>query len=126
MIWVWRWKAALTIAVDRAFGAAGEMSARERRSDEGWRQERIGSRGVEPDCWEGPKLGLAAGFEGLDNDHAPAAARTRVPRLVFVSTRGVIALAARRAGSGAPRSRRANAILAAAGIGEEAIVADAV
>jgi hypothetical protein len=42
MIWVWRWKAALTIAVDRAFGAAGEMSARERRSDEGWQQERIG------------------------------------------------------------------------------------
>jgi hypothetical protein len=77
--------------------------------------------------WEGPKLGLAAGFEGLDNDHAPAAARTSVPRLVFVSTRGVIALAARRGWVGCAEEPAGQCdIGGSAGIGEEAIMADAV
>src|ERR1700748_1753042 len=85
------------------------------------------SRATEPDCWEGPKLGLAAGFEGLDNDHAPAAARTSVPRLVFVSTRGVIALAARRGWVGCAEEPAGQCdIGGSAGIGEEAIMADAV
>jgi hypothetical protein len=85
------------------------------------------SRAVEPDCWEGPKLGLAAGFEGLDNDHAPAAARTSVPRLVFVSTRGVIAVAARRGWVGCAEEPAGQCdIGGSAGIGEEAIMADAV
>src|SRR5580692_718766 len=84
------------------------------------------SRAVEPDCWEGPKLGLAAGFEGLDNDHAPAAARTSVPRLVFVSTRGVIAVAARRGWVGCAEEPAGQCdIGGSVGIGEEAIVTDA-
>ena len=66
-------------------GVTGEMSAAERCSDGGWRQERIDHELSRPIAGMGPKVGLAAGFEGLDYDHAPAAARTSVPLFVFVT-----------------------------------------
>ena len=85
------------------------------------------SRAVEPECWDGPKLGLAAGFKGLDDDHAPAAARASVPLLDFVSTRGVIALAARWGWVGCAEEPAGQSDIGGpVGIGEETIVADAV
>src|SRR6185437_5585767 len=85
------------------------------------------SRAVEPDCWGGPKLGLAAGFKDLDDDHTPAAARASVPLFVFVSTRGAIALAARWGWVGCAEEPAGQCDIGGpVGIGEEAIVADAV
>ena len=85
------------------------------------------SRAVEPDCRDGPQLGLAAGFKGLDDDHTPAAARTSVPLLVFVSTRGVIALAARAGWVGCAEEPAGQCDIAGpVGIGEEPVVTDAV
>src|SRR3974390_2874442 len=54
------------------------------------------SRAVQTDCWDGPKLGLAAGFEDLDGDQPPAAARTSVPLLIVVTTFSAIARIRRR------------------------------
>src|SRR3984893_341870 len=85
------------------------------------------SRAVERDCWDERKLGLAAGFKGLDDDHTPAAARTSVPLFVFVSTRGVISVAARRGWVGKAEEPAGQCDIGGpVGIGEEAIVADAV
>src|SRR5215468_391004 len=84
------------------------------------------SRAVEPDCWGGPKPGLAAGFKGLDDDHAPATARASVPLVVFVSTRGVITLAARRGWVGCAEEPAGQCDIGGpVGIGKEAIVTDA-
>jgi hypothetical protein len=46
-----------------------------------------------PGRGDGPQR-LAAGFEGLDYDHAPAAARTSVPLAVFVRIFGAVAVPA--------------------------------
>jgi hypothetical protein len=47
-----------------------------------------------PGRGDGPQPRLAAGFEGLDYDHAPAAARTSVPLAVFVRIFGAVAVPA--------------------------------
>ena len=66
-------------------------------------------------------------MEGLDDDHTPAAARTSFPLLVFVSTRGVIAFAARWGWVGCAEELAGQCDIGSpVGIGEEAIVADAV
>ena len=53
-----------------------------------------GQIAVEPDRRDGLQPRLAAGFEGLDDDHTPAAARTSVPLVVFVTIFGVVAVGA--------------------------------
>src|SRR5437870_7475145 len=85
------------------------------------------SRAVEADCWTGPQLRLAAGFEGLDNDHTPAAAGTSAPLFAFVTTIGAAALAARRGWLGYAEELAGHCdIGGAVGIGEEAVMTDAV
>src|SRR5215471_1461805 len=42
---------------------------------------------IEPDRGDGPEAGLAAGFEGLDDDHPPAAARASIPVFVVATIR---------------------------------------
>src|SRR6516162_2683695 len=85
------------------------------------------SRAVEPDRWNGPQPRLAAGFKGLDDDHTPAAARTSVPLVVFVTMFGGGALAARRGWVGyAEKPAGECDIPGPIGIGEETVVTDAV
>src|SRR5215510_7491957 len=85
------------------------------------------SRAVEPDCWNGPQSRLAAGFEGLDDDHTPAAARTSIPLCVFAIIFGVIARPARRARVGYAEEPAGQCnVVGPVGIGEKAIVTDAV
>jgi len=81
---------------------------------------------VKPDRWDRPQPRLAAGFKGLDNDHTPAAARTSVPLVVFVTIFGAVALAARRSWVGyAEKPAGQCDIVGPIGIGEEAVVTDA-
>src|SRR5215467_861578 len=54
----------------------------------------LGDLPVEGDCWNGPQSRLAAGSEGFDDDHAPAAARTNIPLFVFGITVGAIGVSA--------------------------------
>ena len=70
--------------------------------------------------------GIASGFGGLDNDHAPAAARTNIPLFVFVTTIGAAALAARRGWVGeAEEPTGQYDVVGPVGVGEEAVVTDA-
>src|ERR1700730_9750061 len=79
------------------------------------------------DCWTGPQSRLAAGFEGLDNDHMPAAAGTSPPLFAFVTTIGAAALAARRRWVGEAEELTGQCdVVGPVGIGEEAAVTDAV
>ena len=70
---------------------------------------------------------LAPGFEGLDDDHAPAAARTNVPLAVLVRIfdAGAVSARRRRVGCAEEPAGQCN-IGGAVGVGEEAIVTDAV
>src|SRR5262250_2558296 len=83
------------------------------------------SRGIEPDREDGPEAGLAAGIEGLDDDH-PAAARASIPVFVVATIFGVIARPARRSwvGYGEEAAGQCN-VVGPVGIGEEAVVTDA-
>src|SRR5262249_57199935 len=81
---------------------------------------------MEPDGGDGPEGGLAAGFEGLDDDHPPAAARASIPVFVVATIFGVIARPARRSWVGygeEPAGQRH--VVCPGGIGEEAVVTDA-
>src|SRR5215467_10283078 len=84
------------------------------------------SRGIEPDRGDGPEAGLAAGFEGLDDDHPPAAARASIPVFVVATIFGVIARPAGRSwvGCGEEAAGQCN-VVGPVGIGEEAVVTDA-
>ena len=84
------------------------------------------SRAIEPDREDGPEAGLAAGFEGLDDDHPPAAARASIPVFVVATIFGVIARPARRSwvGYGEEPAGQCN-VVGPVGIGEEAVVTDA-
>src|SRR6516165_6241459 len=85
------------------------------------------SRAVEPARWDGPLPRLAAGFKGLDDDHTPAAARTSVPLVAFVTILGIVALAARRGWVGYAEKPAGQCDIAGPiGIGEEAVVSNAV
>src|SRR6202040_2242925 len=85
------------------------------------------SRAVQPDCWDGPKLGLAAGFKDLDGDHTPAAARTSVPLFVVVTTFSAIARIGRRGWLGYAEELAGHCDIGGpVGIGEEAVMTDAV
>src|ERR1700751_3436255 len=86
-----------------------------------------GSRVVEPDQGGGPLPRLGAGFEGLDDDHTPAAARAGVPLGVFVTIFGAVSVAARpgRVGCAEQPASQCN-VVGPVAIGEEAVVADAV
>src|SRR5436305_14099733 len=81
---------------------------------------------IEADRGDGPEAGLAAGFEGLDDDHPPAAARASIPLFVGVTIFGVIARRARgsRVGYGQEPADQCN-VVGPVGIGEEAVVTDA-
>src|SRR5215472_14089198 len=81
---------------------------------------------IEPDRGDGPEAGLAAGFEGLDDDHAPAAAGASIPVFVVATIFGVITRRARRSwlGYGEEPAGQCN-VVGPAGIGEEAVVTDA-
>src|SRR5215471_5458425 len=81
---------------------------------------------IEPDRGDGPEAGLAAGFEGLDDDHPPAAARASIPVFVVATIFGVIARPARRSwvGYGEEAAGQCN-VVGPVGIGEEAVVTDA-
>src|SRR3989440_11779528 len=81
---------------------------------------------MEPDGGDGPEAGLAAGFEGLDDDHPPAAARASIPVFVVATIFGVIARPARRSwvGYGEEPAGQCN-VVGPVGIGEEAGVTDA-
>src|SRR5437660_5564205 len=75
---------------------------------------------------DGPQPRLATGFEGLDDDHTPAAARTSVPLVVVVTIFGAVALAARRRRVGYAEQPAGQCDIACpVAVGEEAIVADA-
>src|ERR1700751_3446510 len=75
----------------------------------------------------GPLPRLAAGFKGLDDDHTPAAARTSVPLVIFVTIFGIVALAARRGWVGYAEKPAGQCDIAGPiGIGEEAVVSKAV
>src|SRR6516165_6124168 len=84
------------------------------------------SRAIEPDRGDGPEAGLAAGFEGHDDDHPPAAARASIPVFVVATIFGVIAGPARRSwvGYGEEPADQCN-VVGPVGIGEEAVVTDA-
>src|SRR5499425_312870 len=84
------------------------------------------SRGIEPDREDGPEAGLAAGFEGLDDDHPPAAARASIPVFIVPTIFGAIARLARRSwvGDGEEPAGQCN-VVGPVGIGEEAVVTDA-
>src|SRR5215471_13688159 len=84
------------------------------------------SRGIEPDREDGREAGLAAGFEGLDDDHPPAAARASIPVFVVATIFGVIARPARRSwvGYGEEPAGQCN-VVGPVSIGEEAVVTDA-
>src|SRR5215468_2954250 len=79
-----------------------------------------------PDRGDGPEAGLAAGFEGLDDDHPPAAARASIPVFVVATIFGVIARPARWSwvGYGEEPAGQCN-VAGPVGIGEEAVVTDA-
>ena len=65
-------------------------------------------------------------MEGLDDDHASAAARANVWLLVFAATIGAIAAPARRGRVGYAEEPAGQCnIVGAIGVGEEAVVADA-
>ena len=70
---------------------------------------------------------LAAGFEGLDDDHTPAAARTSVPLAAFVKIFGAVAVRAgrRRVGYTEEPAGQCN-VVRPVGVGEKAVVTDAV
>src|SRR5256884_1397873 len=70
--------------------------------------------------------GGAAGFEGRDDDHPPAAARASIPVFVVATIFGVIARPARRSwvGYGEEPAGQCN-VVGPVGIGEEAVVTDA-
>src|ERR1700758_3831566 len=86
-----------------------------------------GSRAVEPDQWGGPLPRLGAGFEGLDDDHTPAAARAGVPLGVFVTIFGAVSVAARGGGVGCAEQPASQCnVVGPVAIGEEAVVTDAV
>src|SRR5215471_7946823 len=84
------------------------------------------SRGIEPDREDGREAGLAAGFEGLDDEHPPAAARASIPVFVVATIFGVIARPARRSwvGYGEEAAGQCN-VVGPVGVGEEAVVTDA-
>ena len=70
---------------------------------------------------------MAAGFESLDDDHTRAAARTNIPLFVFVTTVRAIAVSAR--GSWVWYAEELTGqcdVVGPVGIGEEAVVTDAV
>src|SRR6516165_2491038 len=70
--------------------------------------------------WDGALPRLAAGSKGLDDDHTPAAARTSVPLVVFVTSFGIVALAARRGWVGYAEKPAGQCDIAGPiGIGEE-------
>src|SRR5262249_3733812 len=81
---------------------------------------------MEPDGGDGPEGGLAAGFEGLDDDHPPAAARASIPVFVVATIFGVIARPARWSwvGYGEEPAGQCN-VAGPGGIGGEAVVTDA-
>jgi hypothetical protein len=79
----------------RRLAVAGEIPASDRRRSVGVATGANWSRAVESDRWGGPEPGLAAGFEGLDNDRTPAAAGTSAPLFAFVTTIGRLIAAAR-------------------------------
>src|SRR6202023_758672 len=82
---------------------------------------------VEAGGWAGPRGSVAAGFEGLDNDHTPAAAGTSAPLFAFVTTIGAAALAARRGWVGEAEEPTGQCdVVGPVGVGEEAVVTDAV
>src|SRR5499427_7531275 len=85
------------------------------------------SRGIEPDREDGREAGLAAGFEGLDDDHPRAAARASLPVFVVATIFGVIARPARRSwvGYGEEPAGQCN-VVGPVGIGEDAVVSNAV
>src|SRR5215467_13963672 len=84
------------------------------------------SGAIEPDRGDAPEAGLAAGFEGLDDDHPPAAARASIPVFVVATIFGVIARPARWSwvGYGEEPAGQCN-VAGPVGIGEEAVVTDA-
>src|SRR6516162_204479 len=85
------------------------------------------SSAVEADCWNGPQSRLAAGFEDLDDDHTPAAARTSVPLFVGLSTFSAIGLFRRRGWVGCAEEPSGQCDIGGpVGIGEKAVMTDAV
>src|SRR5262245_40385624 len=81
---------------------------------------------IEPDRGDGPEAGMAAGIEGHDGDHPPAAARASIAACVVASIFVVIARPARRSwvGYGEEPACQCN-VVGPVGIGEEAVVTDA-
>src|SRR6516164_160365 len=68
----------------------------------------------------------APGFEGLDDDHPPAAARTSIPVLVYATIFGGIGLPARRGRAGYAEEPAGQCnVVGPVGIGEEPVVTDA-
>src|SRR5438309_9859010 len=85
------------------------------------------SRAVQPDCWDGPKLRLAAGFEDLGGDHTPAPARTSVSLVVCVTTFSAIARIRRRGWLGYAEELAGHCDIGGpAGIGKDAVMTVAV
>src|SRR5215469_9235891 len=74
-----------------------------------------------------PQSRLAAGSEGLDDDHTPAAARTNIPLFVFMTTVGAIGVSAPASWvwCGEQPASQCN-VVGPVAIGEEAVVTDAV
>src|SRR3989440_4265693 len=81
---------------------------------------------MEPDGGDGPEAGLAAGWRLRDVNPPPAAARASIPVFVVATIFGVIARPARRSwvGYGEESAGQCN-VVGPVGIGEEAIVTDA-
>jgi len=68
---------------------------------------------------------LVAGFEELDDDHPPAAARTSVPVFVYATIFGVVAQPARRSRVGYAEEASGQCNVACpVGIGKKAVVTD--
>src|SRR6516164_5665024 len=85
------------------------------------------SRTVEPDRWDRPQPRLAAGCEGLDDDHAPTAARTNFPLFVFVTTVRTIVVSAQRSWVGYAEELTGQCDIGGpVGVGKQPVVTDAV
>jgi hypothetical protein len=70
---------------------------------------------------------LAAGLEGLDGDHTPNAARTNIPLFVFVTTVRAIAVSAQGSRVWYAKEPAGQCdVVCPVGVGEEAVVTDAV
>ena len=78
----------------RSVAGAGEIAASEGSGDRGWRQGCDGHELSSPIDRIGHSRGWQPGSKVLDDDHAPAAARTSVPLAVFVRMFGAVVVLA--------------------------------